>query len=159
MAHAGTASWRSTQRAGVHRGGGQQNPSGSTGRPTARDNRRVAYSRQSGPSGQEAKVAAARTSGKAGASTRSPNPGGRTADRSARSGGRPSEAQTREGSAARPGRTPAPPSTGSSASRPTVAPRPRSSQPPISSKPQASLPAPKQRVLRRPRRPRPKGKS
>jgi hypothetical protein len=159
MAQAGTASWRSTQRAGAHRGAGQRSPVGSAGQPVAGGNRRAEYSRQSKPPGQGANAGGVRGSGSAGASTGSPKPEGRTADRSARSGGRLSAVPAREGSATRPGRTPAPPSTGPSAPPPTVGSRSRSPQPPISSKPPAPLPAPRQRVLRRPRRPRPKGKS
>jgi hypothetical protein len=159
MAQAGTASWRSTQRAGVHRGGGQRNSARSAGQPIAGGDRRAAYSRQSKPSRQDATTGGARGSGNAGASTRSPNPRGRMPDRSARSGGRPSGAQTREGSATRPGRTPAPPSKGASAPPTTVGSRSRSPQPSISSRPPAPLPVPRQRVLRRPRRPRPKGKA
>jgi hypothetical protein len=159
MAQAGTANWRSTQRAGAHRRAGQQNPSGSAGQPTAGGDRRVTYSRLPKPSRQDATTGGARGSGKAGASTRSPKPEGRMPDRSARQGVRPSAVPTREGSATRPLRTPAPPSTGPSAPPTTVGSRSRSPQPPISSRPPAPLPAPRQRVLRRPRRPRPKGKS
>jgi hypothetical protein len=158
MAHAGTANWRSTQRRAAHRGAGQQNPAASAGLPTAGGSRRVTYSRQSKSSGQGAAPGGARSSGKAGASTKSPKPEGRAPDRSTPSGARPSTAPAREGSATRPGTRPTPSTSATRAAPSADASRRRSTQPPISSKPPARLPAPKQSVLRRPRRPRPKGK-
>jgi hypothetical protein len=158
MAHAGTANWRSTQRRAAHRGAGQQSSASSTGQPTAGGNRRVTYSSQSRPPGKDATADGARSSGKAGASTKSPKPEGRTPDRSAPTGARPSTVPAREGSATRPGTRPTPSTSAPRAAPSADASRRGSPQPPISSKPPAPLPAPKQRLPRRPRRPRPKGK-
>jgi hypothetical protein len=158
MARAGTANWRSTQRRAAHRGAGQQSSASSTGQPTAGGSRRVTYSPQSKPPGQGAAAGGARRSGKAGASIKSPKPDGRTPDRSAPTGVRPSTVPVREGSATRPG-TRRTPSTSAPRTAPSAdASRRGSPQPPISSKPPTPLPAPNERVLRRPRRSRPKGK-
>jgi hypothetical protein len=161
MAHAGTANWRSTKRRAAHRGAGQQSSAGSTGQPAAGGNRRVIYSPRPKSSGQVAAAGGARSSGKAGASTRSPKPDGRLQERSARpgAGARPSTIPAREGSVARQGKPSTPLTSGQRTPPPKVDSRQRSPRPPVSSKPPAPLPAPKQRVLRRPHRPRPKGKS